>query len=850
MDKLQLEVLLKAIDQATAPIKAVREASKETAAAVREAKAALKELERQGDLIEQFRNTSKFIAITGNELANAQEKAQKLGQELAAVEKPTRAMTKAFEEAKKEVADLEAREVELITRKGKLREALDQSGISTTGLVAHQKQLKADIAAATAEVQTQSEALKVHNERMRAVNAAQAEYRKSIEFRNKLAVGGAVTMGAGVAMGAPILGAAKEAAAFEDAMLGVARQVDGAKDANGRYTQTYHDMAREIKAMSETIPLAAGGIAQIVEAGARMGIQGKDNLLTYAKLTATMSTAFDLPVDQVGENVAKLSQLYKIPIKDIHGLGDTINWLDDQALSKGGDIIDVMQRIAGTATTLKMDFKEAAALGSTFLSLGAGAEVAASASNAMMRELAVAGMQGKRFQSGVGMIYAGLVDDKKKLAELAKMDEESRGYALSGILQKNMSADATGTIIKVMDAIKALPEESRLEAATRLFGKEFGDDAAKMATNLDEYRRQLKLVNDEKAKGSMDKEMQSRLQTQNAQYDMLKNTIGNLSSDIGATLKPALVDLMQTVAGVLKGIRDWVREHPEWTATITQIAAVVATVTTALGALAVAVAAILGPFAAAKLAMTTLGVAAPGLVTGLGTLLNPLAKLAAAFTAGYTAGTLLNDGINALLTKIAGHKTTLGGLIYDMVQAVKAKVAELVAWFKKLPEEFLGIGNAIVDGIINGIKAKLGALKSTVTGLGKETVGWLKDTLGIKSPSRVFAEIGGYTMQGLEQGIAGGKGAPLSALAKMAKQLTAAGAGMMIGTAAIAGGIDNRPPLASGGMGGMGGMQVVIHVHPSAGMNEQNLAAEVARQVELIQRRQAASGRSRFGDRE
>ncbi len=825
MDKLQLEVMFKAIEQVTAPLKSIREASKETSAAVRDAKAALKELERQQGLIEQFRTTAKFIAITGNELANAQEKAQKMAREMEAVEKPTRAMAKAFEEAKKQVNDLETREVELINRKKKLREALDQAGISTTGLVAHQKQLKADIAAATTQVNAQSEALKVHNERLRAVNAAQAEYHKRIETRNKWAVGGAVAMGAGVAMGAPILGAIKESAAFEDAMLGVARQVEGAKDANGNYTQTYHDMAREIKAMSETIPMAAGNIAQIVEAGARMGIQGKDNLTTYAKLTATMATAFDLPVEQTGDQIGKLSDLYKIPIKDIHQLGDAINWLDDNAKSKGGDIIDVMQRISGPATTLHMSYKDAAALGSTFLSLGAGAEVAASASNAMMLQLSNATMQGKRFQEGIGML--GL--DAKKL-------------------QVAMSKDATGTIIKVMEAINKLPEESRMEAATRLFGKEFGDDAAKLATNLGEYRRQLALVNDEKAKGSMDKEMQSRLKTQNAQYDMLKNTLSNLSGEIGDTLKPTLIDLMQTVAGVLKGIRDWVREHPEWTATITTIAAVVATLTTALGALAIGVAAILGPFAAAKLAMTTLGVAAPGLVTGLGTLLNPLAKLAAAFTAGFTAGTLLLDYIDELTNgKTKQQLGKFGGWIYDMVQAVKAKVAELVAWFKKLPAEFLAIGNAIVDGIINGIKAKWGALKSTVTGLGKVTVGWLKETLGIKSPSRVFAEIGNYTMQGLEQGIAGGQGAPLSALAKMAKQFTAAGAGMMIGTAAMAN-IDNRPPLSAGS--GTGGMPVVIHVHPSAGMNEKNLAAEVARQVEMLQRNKAARGRSRFGDRE
>ncbi|MBU1665953.1 MAG: hypothetical protein KKG92_11220 [Gammaproteobacteria bacterium] len=50
MDKLQLEVLLKAIDQVTGPLKSITGGSQETAKAVREAKGALKELEQQHEV--------------------------------------------------------------------------------------------------------------------------------------------------------------------------------------------------------------------------------------------------------------------------------------------------------------------------------------------------------------------------------------------------------------------------------------------------------------------------------------------------------------------------------------------------------------------------------------------------------------------------------------------------------------------------------------------------------------------------------------------------------------------------------------------------------------------------------
>lgn len=81
--------------------------------------------------------------------------------------------------------------------------------------------------------------------------------------------------------------------------------------------------------------------------------------------------------------------------------GDALNYLDGNAMSKG-DIINVLQRMGGVAN--RLDFRKAAALGSTFLSLGAAPEIAASASNAMVREISIATMQSKRFFDGMDLL--------------------------------------------------------------------------------------------------------------------------------------------------------------------------------------------------------------------------------------------------------------------------------------------------------------------------------------------------------------------------------------------------------------------------------------------------------------
>lgn len=667
MDKLKLEVLLAAIDKVTRPLKAIQSGSSETAKALKAAKDQLKELNRAQDNISAFQKVSKDASITANTLKSAQAEVKRIRQEIDKVPVPTRDMARAFKEAKDSALKLKQEHNELIVKQQRLRDTLKANGIATGNLNAKQKELKSQMALATGEVNKQSEALQVLNKRQQALHAARANYDKTISQRDKLAMAGATTTAAGVAMSMPILKAIKDYASFEDAMLGVARQVDGAKDANGNYTKSYYEMGDSIKAMSERLPMTSIEFANIVEAAARMGIQGKSDLLTFAETAAKAAIAFDLPVDELSDQMGKIAALYKVPIKNIGQLGDVINFLDDNAQSKGGDIINVMQRIAGTADSVGMKYREAAALASTFLSLGANSEVSASASNAMMTNLSIATMQSKKFQEGLAML---------------KLDAKG--------VQLGMSKDATGTILKVMDAIKSLPQEKQLEATTRLFGKEFGDDAAKLASNLGEYRRQLELANDAKANGSMDREALARTQALSAQYDLAKNSVFNLSSEIGQNLKPALVEILAIIKDVLIGVRGWVKENPELTGALMRAAAGIALVVTAFGALMLAISSIIGPLAIVKLSMSVLG------IKGLG-VFSMIKKIGAALQ--WLRVLMIANPIGAVIAAIT-LLATAAYLIYKNWAPIK--------------DFFIGLWDGIATGftkMVNWIRDKLSFLK-------------------------------------------------------------------------------------------------------------------------------------------
>jgi len=75
-----------------------------------------------------------------------------------------------------------------------------------------------------------------------------------------------------------------------------------------------------------------------------------------------------------------------------------------------------------------------------------------------------------------------------------------------------------------------------------------------------------------------------------------------------------------------------------------------------------------------------------------------------------------------------------------------------------LADEFMRLPTAIVDGFISGLDAEWTRVNARVEELGLGVADTVRSALGIHSPSRVMMELGGYTMQGFELGLADGVG--------------------------------------------------------------------------------------------
>ncbi|MBE2210782.1 MAG: phage tail tape measure protein [Xanthomonadaceae bacterium] len=556
------------------------------------------------------------------------------------------------------------------------RQRLLARGIDTFGKMGRNVDgLRAQYAAAAKNVDT----LRRAQERLANVQARiEANNARRAELGGKVR-GAAATVGA---IGAAVFFPVRQAVAFEDAMLGVAKQVEGARDKGGKLTAVYYAMRREIQGLGRELPLPTNQIADMVTAGARMGIV-RDELTGFVRDTAKMATAFEIEPGEIADSMGKVAKIFRIPIPAIGELGDAINYLDDNAISKGSDIIRVMQGdLAGAASTMGLSAKNAAALASTFLTLGESADRADTAASGMLRQLQIAKMNPKRFQVGVEMI--GMTAQQ---------------------LQTGMIKDTQGTILDVLSRIKRLPQEQQMEAVTRLFGKDWGGAIAKLANGVDEYRKQLELANGAANRGSMSKEFQARMQTTTAQWQVMKNRIGEAAIAIGNALLPAIQRTMEVAGPMVSAFAKFAAANPGMIRGVVGAALALSTLRLAGLAVAYAFTAVKAPVLAvqgffarfrAEGAIKALGKAGPGLLR-LGGALRTVGAVIAGIGGGPIAAIVAGLTVAALVVR--KYWQPIGAFLHGMFGGIGAAVGsafrELVAAAAPLRPLWTAIGGAV-----------------------------------------------------------------------------------------------------------------------------------------------------------
>ncbi|PJO78237.1 phage tail tape measure protein [Neisseria brasiliensis] len=489
-------------------------------------------------------------------------------------------------------------------------------------------------------------------QQIQAAKAVNAQQWQGLKGQWQTAVGAAGTVALPV----------KLAIDFESSMADVRKVVDFDTP------QQFKEMEQDILKMTRTIPMAATELAKISASGGQLGIARKD-IPVFTETIAKMSVAFDMSAEQAGDSMAKLANIYKIPIAEIDKLGDAINHLSNNSPAKAADIVNVLGRVGGVAKQFGLTELQTTSLGNAFIALGRTPEVAGTAINGMLTQLMTADKQGKKFQ-----------------AALASMGTDSKK------LKKAIAENGEQALMDFLKQVEKLPKDQQMGVLVDLFGKEYADDVAALVGGLDTYKKSIEELKKTgkggkpEFMGSMEKEFAARSATTANQIQLLKNSLVELGINVGSVILPAVNDFAGAITKIANKLADWANAHPVLTGYIIKTAMALAAMVAGGWLVRIAANRITAGFLTAKGALQSFKVTAQlvSMVMKGGILPADIPGRLGAFVRALSAArtAMMGFGLSSLVAMwpvvvVAGAVAVIAFLIYKYWQPLKAFFAGL-----------------------------------------------------------------------------------------------------------------------------------------------------------------------------
>ena len=854
---LNLKVNLQALDNATRPLRTIASGATRLGRALKGTRGELKGLQAMQSDVSSFRNLKGASEQSGAALQANREKIKQLSRELANTATPTKALTREFQSAVRQGHALKQKHSEQQRELQGLRGKLGEAGISTRNLATHERDLRTKISQTNQTLAQQETRLKRLTAQQKQLGKAKAEYERSQQLAGSMAGAGA----GGLASGGGILYAGAQMMApgleFDASMSKV--QALTRLDGGSEEMTALRDQARQLGASTQfTAGQAADAQGYLAMAGFNsQSIQaampgmldlakaGDSGLAETADIASNILTGFNLEASETGRLGDVLVGTFTRSNTNLQMLGETMKYAAPVAASVGQDIETV------------------AAMAGKLGDAGIQGSMGGTALRAILNRLSA---PPKAAAKALDKLGVSAVDAQGNLRDMPTVLQEI--YEKT----KNMGdADRAGLL-------KAIAGEEAV-AGMQVLVKQAGSGA------LQEFVSTLKATEGEASSTA-------RTMADNLSGDL--SAMGSAWEDLGIQLQEQqngpMREITQTLTGIIGGVKGWIAENPKLAANIVKTAAGIGVLMAGMGGLTLAIASILGPFAMVRYGMMMFGIQGGGMATtlmNLGKTALPLVatglRLVAAAAMANPVGVLIGAialgaaliyanwsrvgpfflGLWAEIKEgVAGGLAGIGALLlnFSPLGFLYRAFAGVMSYFGvDLPSKFSEFGGNMIQGLINGFTSMFPNLTATISGAADSVVSTFKSLLGIHSPSRVFAELGGHTMAGLEQGLQSGEGGALSQLAGTAKRLTSAGAvglsvaGGAMPAAASPVSFDTRPPLAaaasSSAAGGITiqGDTITIIVQGGQG---QDIAQQINRALDERERNKLARARSALYDQD
>ncbi|QIT27041.1 phage tail tape measure protein [Raoultella terrigena] len=604
---VKLQVLLKAVDQATRPFKTIQTASKTLSGDIRDTQKSLRELNGQASRIDGFRKTSAQLAVTGHALEKAKAEAEALGTQFKNTERPTRAQAQVLESAKRSAEGLQKKYNSLTESVKRQQRELGAVGINTRNLANDEKGLKNRISETTLQLNRQREALARVSAQQAKLNAVKQRYQAGKELAGNAAAMGAAGVGmattgtlAGVALMKPGYDFAQKNSELQ-AVLGVAKESAEmmALRKQARLLGDNTAASADDAAGAQIIIAKAGGDAAAIQAATpvtlNMALANRRTMEDNAGLLMGMKSAFQLTNDQVSHIGDVLSMTMNKTAADFDGLSDALTYAAPVAKNAGVSI------------------EEAAAMVGALHDAKITGSMAGTGSRAIL----------SRLQAPTGQAYAAI-------KELGIKTADSKGntrpiFTILKEMQTSFEKNKLGT-------------GQRAEYMKTIFGEE-ASSAAAVLMNAAQSGKLDQLTAAFKASDGKTEELVNVMQDNlGGDFKEFQSAYEAVGTDLFDQQESSLRKLVQTATGYVLKLDKWIQRNKELAQTLGVITAVALGVVGMIGAIGLIAWPVITGVNAIIAAATALGTVfttvAGGIITAIGVISWPVVAVVAAIVAG------------------------------------------------------------------------------------------------------------------------------------------------------------------------------------------------------------------------
>lgn len=651
LDKAKAATAALARDVKAAETKTARLAAEKKAAA-----AAVKRLEAA--MAAEGAETEKLAA----ELTAAQAKLKGLERGLAAAETAAKKSRAALDKNIAEIRKLESASQSGAGRLAELRAKLAAAGVDTKKMGDAQRRLKSDIAATSAAAERQAAAL----ERLRARQAALAAARDKMSRTQAMAgsmagagAAGVATGGAGLALGAKtaMIGVDFEAMMSKVGALAKVEKTSEAfkaleKQAFDLGATTSFSASQAAEAMSN---LAMAGfdaqkILGTMPAMLNLAKAGSTDLGETASITGNILAGFKLEASQMGDAADVLVATFTNSNTNLQMLGETMKYVAPIASSAGYSLGD-MATLAGLLGNVGIQGSEA----------------------------------GTAMRAALIRLAAPPKEARENLEELGVATKDVAG---------NMRPMAS-VLADIAAKTKGMGNAEKIEKFSKIFGVEAAAAMTELVTQAgsDGIKAMTKTIN--AAKGLNDKISAQMADNAKGDLDNLSSAAEGVAIILTKINTEPLRELLQYLSGVTTKIGEWMQANPELTATLTQVAAVLATVTVAGGALAIMIAGILGPFAMARYAVTAFGLTMQAV--GAVAMANPIGLAIMGIAAAAAALIIWWEPISGFFANLFAGLQSTAAAAWEGLKSILGfdPVAAVAAYWSGLIDFYAGVWSGI-----------------------------------------------------------------------------------------------------------------------------------------------------------